>query len=262
MTFPVAHLSVRGFGGGPRDQRRERLGSAAGVALLHALVAYLILTAPGPEQVSRPSHRLIAFELAPEPPRPEPSVPAAIRSKAPEGAAAPAGLKARPAPVLALPRQLPVKSNPVSAAPNPGTGDDRSAGASAQPGPGPGSGGEGRGTGSGASGDGSGGGGIATRARLIRGTIRDSDYPRAAGRARIGGTVVARLNVDAGGRVGRCAVTRSSGNAELDSTTCRLIEERFRYEPARDSRGRAVASVVGWRQVWWLEPRRGSERER
>jgi protein TonB len=46
---------------------------------------------------------------------------------------------------------------------------------------------------------------------------------------------------------------KSSGHSELDSTTCRLIEQRFRYEPARDSEGRPVPQVVGWAQRWWQE---------
>jgi protein TonB len=57
------------------------------------------------------------------------------------------------------------------------------------------------------------------------------------------------------GRVTRCRVTRTSGNAELDTTTCQLIERRFRYMPARDRDGNPVVSDVGWRQTWWLESR-------
>ena len=38
-----------------------------------------------------------------------------------------------------------------------------------------------------------------------------------------------------------CEVVKSSGSAELDGTTCRLIERRFRYRPARDAQGRAIA---------------------
>jgi protein TonB len=35
-----------------------------------------------------------------------------------------------------------------------------------------------------------------------------------------------------------CRVTRSSGSRALDSTTCRLIEQRFRFRPSRDALGR------------------------
>ena len=143
----------------------------------------------------------------------------------------------------------------IGAAPIAGTGPDISAGASAQPGPGTGAGGVGTGTGSGGTGTGTGRGGIATRARHVSGRIDDRDYPRTAYRDRTEGVVSARLTIATDGRVSRCVVTRSSGNAELDETTCRLIERRFRYEPARDAAGKVVVSEMGWRQSWWLEPR-------
>lgn len=54
------------------------------------------------------------------------------------------------------------------------------------------------------------------------------------------------------GRVTRCAVTSSSGSPELDAATCRLIEERFRYNPARTVDGDPVADVAGRTQRWWL----------
>ena len=65
--------------------------------------------------------------------------------------------------------------------------------------------------------------------------------------------MVARLNVGANGRVTSCSVTRSSGNSALDETTCRLIQQRFRFDPATDSQGRPIPSVTGWQQRWWLE---------
>lgn len=61
-----------------------------------------------------------------------------------------------------------------------------------------------------------------------------------------------RFTVGTDGRAGGCTVMRSSGNAELDATTCRLIERRFRFDPARDTQGRLVSDVKGWEQVWWL----------
>jgi len=57
------------------------------------------------------------------------------------------------------------------------------------------------------------------------------------------------------GRAIGCRVTMSSGHASLDETTCGLIEQRFRYEPARDGRGRPVPTPMGWKQRWWQEPR-------
>ena len=64
-----------------------------------------------------------------------------------------------------------------------------------------------------------------------------------------------RFTVGTDGRARDCAVLRSSGDATLDATTCRLIADRFRYAPATDAGGRPVAEVRGWRQDWWLEKR-------
>jgi protein TonB len=58
------------------------------------------------------------------------------------------------------------------------------------------------------------------------------------------------MSVDPDGRVGRCVIARSSGSAELDATTCRLVRQRYRFDPARDARGRAVPDLVGDRHLW------------
>ena len=95
-----------------------------------------------------------------------------------------------------------------------------------------------------------------TRAVWRSGAIRDRDYPKDASRAKIGGEVEVRFTIEASGRVTGCRITRSSGDASLDATTCRLIEERFRFRPATNGAGQPVASQYGWRQSWWLESRR------
>lgn len=99
-----------------------------------------------------------------------------------------------------------------------------------------------------------------TGARHVAGRIRNSDYPRAAERARVGGTVLFRFAVQPNGRVGECSVTRSSGSALLDATTCRLVQRRFRYEPARNAEGRPVPDVIIGRQVWHFD-RNGPPRD-
>jgi protein TonB len=81
------------------------------------------------------------------------------------------------------------------------------------------------------------------------------DYPRGAKRAGIEGSVAVRFTVRTDGSVSDCEVIRSSANEELDATTCRLIERRFRYQPARDTDGRPVAEVVT-RTFDWMLPRR------
>ena len=71
----------------------------------------------------------------------------------------------------------------------------------------------------------------------------------------VGGEVEVRFTIEATGRVTGCRVSRSSGDASLDATTCRLIEERFRFKPATNAAGEAIRSPYGWRQSWWLERR-------
>ncbi len=91
-------------------------------------------------------------------------------------------------------------------------------------------------------------------ARQVGGVISESDYSasaRAAGRA---GTVLARFVIGTEGQVTSCNVISSSGDASLDSTTCSLIQERFRFRPAIDSEGKALEEERTQRVVWRSPP--------
>jgi protein TonB len=138
----------------------------------------------------------------------------------------------------------------VAAAPS--TGTDTASGA-ADTGTATGASGQGLGAGAGGAGLGDGG---AIKPRWKSGRIDRRDYPDDASRARRTGSVTTRLDIAPDGRVTGCTIIRSSGTPSLDRTTCRLIEQRFRFEPARDSAGNPVPGVAGWRQDWWLEPPR------
>lgn len=238
-----------------RTLPRERVVAAIAVTAIHALIALVLVQGLAVRFEASEQASLAAFDLTVPPPpaeiRPAPQPAADPRE---EGAAAPPALEAEATPVVAPPVRLPQPS-PVVAAAVAGKGAESSAGAALVPGPGTGGGGIGSGTGSGRGGDGQGGGGGGVRAEKASGAILDRDYPRAARRARAEGSVTARFIVGTDGRVRGCAVTGSSGNAELDATTCRLIEARFRYRPARGADGQPVAEVRGWRQDWWLERR-------
>jgi protein TonB len=170
-----------------------------------------------------------------------------------EGAAAPPSLKANPSPIVAPKTPLPVP--PVLAAvekplPVP-EGRDASAGVSSIEGVGSGTGGEGLGSGSGGSGTGGGGGGTRPAER-IAGALANRDYPRSALRARAQGSVSVRYTVLPDGRVGDCRIMRSSGHLDLDETTCRLIERRFRYRPALDRSGRPTTATEHKSYDWYL----------
>jgi TonB family protein len=80
--------------------------------------------------------------------------------------------------------------------------------------------------------------------------VMTEDYPPSALREEAEGAVRFTLTVDATGVPTACEITQSSGRPDLDDATCRLIAERARFEPAKDSRGRAVAgsyaNTVRW----------------
>lgn len=242
-----------------QERNRDRLKAALGVAAFHAVLGYALVTGLGYDVTRTVGESLKVFDVPDEvPPPPEPIVPEEKPSKAPEGAASPENLKGKAAPVVAPTSKVQLKvPPPVRTAPVPGPvpGSDRTAGASDRPGPGTGAGGTGTGTGSGGSGSGS-GGGIAARAERISGAIVNADYPRAAKRAGIEGTVRVVYTVGTDGRARDCRVTGSSGSEELDSTTCELVERRFRYRPARDAEGRPVPERVGKVYTWYLPFRR------
>lgn len=79
-----------------------------------------------------------------------------------------------------------------------------------------------------------------------------ADYPAAAVRAGEAGTVAFRIEVGTNGRVTACTVIASSGSLALDSTTCRLIAIRARFQPARDRRGKPTRDSFTGRIIWSL----------
>ncbi|HVF94146.1 MAG TPA: TonB family protein [Sphingomonas sp.] len=134
-------------------------------------------------------------------------------------------------------------------APVAGPGAEPSTGAAPVPGPGSGAGGVGIGTGSGGAGDGDGAGGGVTPLRWRSGELEDDDLPRWVPEG-FSGTVHLRFTVGVKGRVTDCTVTRSSGIADLDALTCRLIVKRLRYRPTLDRSGRPVPDIVTGEQTW------------
>ena len=80
--------------------------------------------------------------------------------------------------------------------------------------------------------------------------VSDEDYPTTAVRNEEQGLTRFRLSVGPDGRVTECTVTASSGSSALDSTTCRLMKQRAKFTPARDSDGKptgdSVTSAIRW----------------
>lgn len=233
---------------------RERAAAALTAFAVALAVGAGLITGLDLHVVRAVQQAISAVAISVPPAQPKPPEPSPAPDDTASGAAAAANRHAKAAQTVApKPKRPPPHPPLITAAPRAGAGSDASAGATPDLGPGSGAGGHGDGTGAGGSGTGTGGG---TRPVWLSGTIRDRDYPKSASRARTGGDVEVRFTIQPTGRVTGCRVSRSSGDAALDATTCRLIEERFRFKPATDGAGVAIASQYGWRQSWWLEPRR------
>jgi protein TonB len=56
--------------------------------------------------------------------------------------------------------------------------------------------------------------------------------------------------VEPDGTADRCRIDRSSGLPAIDALTCRLIEQRFRFRPARDRNGRPVRALIRESHTW------------
>ena len=229
----------------PRTRRALALALVLGA---HALAFWFLLR---PMMISQPAaeEALILVDI-PAPPPPIPDAPPEPEGQsAPEAPKADAKPVAAPVPDVVVPTPLPAPTPPA-----PAEGPDNQSGAANVDRGGTAAGGAGIGSGLGQGGAGTGGGGP-TRARRIAGNILKADYPRARSSREVGGSTTAHFEVGTDGRARNCRVVRSSGNRDRDQITCRLIEQRFRYEPARDPQGNPVADIAGWRQDWWPDGR-------
>lgn len=83
--------------------------------------------------------------------------------------------------------------------------------------------------------------------------FRSDDYPAKALDRHAVGYVDVVLTIDTDGKVKDCRFARSSGHKELDKTTCVTLQERSRFEPARDRDGPPVASPYFTSIRWHME---------
>lgn len=82
--------------------------------------------------------------------------------------------------------------------------------------------------------------------------VTQDDYPAESLRKGEQGTVRVRLDVTPEGRAGACTVTASSGYANLDAATCRVLVARSRFSPARDAAGNPTSDTVTTSVTWRL----------
>lgn len=214
---------------------RNRAFGLAGAIGVHALAIALLLLVRNPSALPEaPEPALVAVPLR-EPPPPPPPPPE--QTAKPEAPAPPSrGVNQAPSP----PKPPIVLASPTPAEPSVDPGSGAGAGTGDAAGSGVGQGGAGSGT----------GGGRATPPVRIAGALTNADYRRTRPPEGAAGTVVVSYRIRADGRVDGCTVLRSSGYAVLDEATCSLIEQRFRFEPARDAGGRPIDWEVRTDYTW------------
>lgn len=227
-----------------QSSKKPRIGAALASATITAAIGYALLTGLGVRGPTAVERELDVFNIVPDKPvppvrKPPPPPPKKAHRNGASGAPA---LRAKATEIVVPPPVLPIVIPTIAAAKIAGVGTDSTTGASSVAGTGTGGGGTGNGDGDGDGGE--------TPPEYRSGRIKDSDFPRDAVEAGVGGTVSVEYTVTTKGRVTDCVVTRSSGSVALDRTTCRLIEERFRYDPSRDANGRPVESRIVENHSW------------
>jgi TonB family protein len=80
--------------------------------------------------------------------------------------------------------------------------------------------------------------------------VTEADYPPESLAANEQGTTVVQFTVGLDGKVQGCGVKESSGSPRLDYATCQLLTRRAQYTPAKDKKGRPVASTITQRIRW------------
>ncbi|WP_408589733.1 TonB family protein [Novosphingobium sp.] len=249
----VAPVSSR-YAEGSALQGRTRGAIGLGVLAIEALLALLLvrglagdvpLVTAAPPAVVTPAINLPDKPQPPEPPR-------TTTAHEAEGAQGASGRKAAATQTVAPPARLPLPPSPP-AAPAAGTGDAAQSGAGSA---GVGTGGAGAGNGPGSGGNGAGAGGryVAVKPVKIAGDLTEADYPREGRAKRLGTMVIVVLSVASDGRASACRVHHPSGDPAADAITCRLAVERFRFRPAQDQNGAAIAADYGWQQRFFYTP--------
>ncbi|MGN6850710.1 MAG: TonB family protein [Sphingomicrobium sp.] len=221
---------------------RERAYALAAVGLVQLALGAVLLSGLRVD-LSNPTdiaQRLIDVALPKPPPppvpKPPPPRPRHQQAAAPKAAPQKLGGSPGPKPAHAPPSVAPVIAVEPTVAPS---GGGKGTGPALGAGSGGGTGGNGYGADDGG-----------TDLEQIAGEITPRDYPKDLREAGIGGRVLFTFTVEPNGRVGRCTITRSSGVPELDSLTCRLVQQRFVYRPSTDRYGHPIVDEVDGEHDW------------
>ena len=82
--------------------------------------------------------------------------------------------------------------------------------------------------------------------------VTTNDYPTIGLRGEHEGSVRYRLSVDTSGKVSGCAVTVTSGFADLDTAACTVLARRAKFTPATDDTGAKIAGSFSGTVTWRL----------
>ncbi len=206
------------------SETSSRTVSIVIVALIHAVLGYAFVTGLGMKYVKKAAEQLNVIDVKEEPPPPDepPPPPPKPAEMPPPPVVAPPAIVETPsvAPqIVTAPKPLPLPpALPPTPAPPPPPPPKPAV--DVQPRGNPGS------------------------------WVTSDDYPSRALREERQGTVGVRLSVGPDGKVTNCAVSSSSGHADLDSEACRLLMRRARFKPATGTDGNPMASSWSSRFVW------------
>jgi protein TonB len=205
---------------------RGRVYAIIAVAVLHALLAYAVVTGLAYNFMKKAAEDLKTFDVQEEPPPPPEPPPPEQPQVQPPPIVSPPPLVRLPSPsppVFTVQNAPPPVITPTAppAPPAPPPAPPRTV----EP--------------------------AHARANLAS-YVSDADYPASAIRAEQQGTTGFRLTVGTDGRVTGCDVTSSSGSPALDQATCRIMRSRARFTPARDDHGNPTTDAVSSRIRWVL----------
>lgn len=203
------------------------------VALIHALLGYAIVTGLAYNIVKQAAEDLKTFNVEEEPPPPEevPPPPENVPETPPQVVSPPPIVRTNiaPPPVVQSVRVAPPPVITPTAPPAPPRPP-------APPPPPP---------------------QVVTKAQSatgdLQGLISGDDYPSSALNNEEQGTVTVRLSIGTNGRVTGCSVSGSSGSRSLDSATCRILQSRARFTPAKLSNGQPTTDTKSQRITWRIQ---------
>jgi protein TonB len=233
------------------------LSAVSSMAIVAAMCALLVLGL-NIQRTAQSALRLVSVDLT-APPQPQPTerpkAPKPHTSKpAAKHEASPQNVRNQATAIVAPPVKPIIPPPPVVTAPHAGVGVAANNGASNLPGPGQGAGGIGNGFGGGGlggDGNGDGDGEAVVGPRQTGGKMSYRDLPEGVLNPGQEASVDVLYIVNPDGRASDCRVEHSSGYPALDGLACRLIEQRFRFNPARDRYGRPVRAGVEETHTWF-----------